>query len=311
MAAVPKPDAPASSAPSSAVMGLLLVVVFWAGNFTASKIALTEIPPLPFTAVRFALGSLILWCILAVRERRYLPPHGTLLPLIVLGVIGNTLYQLFFINGLAITTATNSALILAGMPTVVTVAAGVLGLERTSTRERLGLAIATLGVVVVVTSRKAGDVQGNARGDLLMVVAVLCWAAYTLGLRVLKGRISALGLTTWTLITGTPGLVMAGLPGVLRQDWGAVSRAGWIGLAYSILLSLVAAYVLWNRAVSKLGPARTALFSLLTPLVATLIAMAVLHERPGLPHLVGGAMIVGGVVVSRMRRDAGVGSRES
>lgn len=282
------------------MLGLLFVVIFWAGNFTASKIALAEIPPLPFTAVRFALGSVILWCIMVARERRPLPPPGTIVPLVVLGLVGNTLYQLFFINGLAITTATNSALILAGMPTVVTVAAGLLGLEQTSARERWGLGIATLGVVAVVTAR-GGDAHtpGEVRGDLLMVAAVFCWAAYTLGLRVLKGKMSALSLTTWTLITGTPGLVAAGIPGVLRQDWGAVSRAGWVGLAYSIVLSLVAAYVLWNRGVEKLGPARTSLFSLLTPLVATLIAMAILHERPTLVHVAGGTLIISGVLLSR------------
>lgn len=283
------------------VVGLLLTVLFWAGNFTASKVALAEIPPMPFTAVRFALGSLILWAILVVRERQLLPPPGTILPLVALGLVGNTLYQLCFINGLALTTATNSALILAGMPTVVTVAGGLLGLETTTTRERMGLAVATLGVVFVVSARKVGAVQGSLQGDLLTVLAVLFWAGYTLGLRVLKGRMSALALTTWTLITGTPGLVVAGVPGLLRQDWGAVTAAGWSGLAYSTLLSLVAAYVLWNRAVARLGPARTVLFSLLTPLVATLIAMVVLHERPTAVHAVGGAMIVAGVVLSRLR----------
>jgi len=283
------------------VVGLLLTVVFWAGNFTASKVALAEIPPMPFTAVRFVLGSLILWAILVVRERRLLPPPGTILPLVALGVVGNTLYQLCFINGLALTTATNSALILSGMPTVVTVAGGLLGLETTTRRERMGLAVATLGVVLVVSARKAGAAQGSLRGDLLTVLAVLFWAAYTLGLRVLKGRMSALALTTWTLITGTPGLLAAGAPGLVRQDWGAVTPAGWGGLAYSTLLSLVAAYVLWNRAVARLGPARTVLFSLLTPLVATVIAMVVLHERPTPVHAVGGAMIVAGVVLSRLR----------
>lgn len=305
MAAEPTPHAPAPAIapgpPTAALLGLLLTVLFWAGNFTASKIALAEIPPMPFTAVRFVLGSAILWGVLVLRERQPLPPPGTLLPLVVLGVVGNTLYQLCFINGLAVTTATNSALILAGMPTVVTVVGGMLGLERTSSRERMGLAIATLGVVAVVTARKAGPVQGNLRGDLLMVLAVLCWAAYTLGLRVVQGRMSALALTTWTLITGTPGLLVAGIPGLLRQDWAAVTRLGWGGLAYSTLLSLVAAYVLWNRAVARLGPARTVLFSLLTPLVATLIAMAVLHERPTMVHAAGGALILAGVLLSRWR----------
>ena len=110
-------------------LGLLLVVLIWGGNFTATKLAFADISPLAFTAVRFALGSVLMWLILARKEGWRLPPRSTWMPLIALGVVGNTIYQLCFMTGLYRTTATNSSLILASMPTVVTVAAGMLGLR--------------------------------------------------------------------------------------------------------------------------------------------------------------------------------------
>lgn len=278
--------------------GLLLVVLIWGGNFTATKLAFSDISPLAFTAVRFACGSVLMWLVLARREGWRLPPRDTWLPLIVLGVVGNTIYQLCFMTGLYRTTATNSSLILASMPTVVTVGAGVLGLEHITSRQRWALAIATLGVLLVVAPRGFAP-DGDLLGDLLMLAAVFCWAAYTLGLRTLAGRISTLGLTTWTLITGTPGLVLAGIPATRRMDWQAVTARGWGGLAYATFLSLVVAYVLWNRGVRQVGPSRAALFTTLTPLVATLTAVGVLGERPGFLHLAGGALIIAGVLVSR------------
>jgi drug/metabolite transporter (DMT)-like permease len=278
--------------------GLLLVILIWGGNFTATKLAFTDISPLAFTAVRFAIGSVLMWLILARKEGWRLPPRVTWVPLILLGVVGNTIYQLCFMSGLYRTTATNSSLILASMPTVVTVAAGRLGFEQVTSRQKWALAIATLGVLLVVASRGIA-LDGDLVGDLLILAAVFCWAAYTLGLRSLTGRISTLGLTTWTLITGTPGLILAGVPAVRRMNWGAVSWPGWGGLAYSTLLSLVVAYLLWNRAVRQIGPSRAAIFTTLTPLIATLTAIAVLGERPGLLHLAGGAMIIAGVLVSR------------
>jgi drug/metabolite transporter (DMT)-like permease len=279
-------------------LGLLLVVLIWGGNFTATKLAFADISPLAFTAVRFALGSVLMWLVLARKEGWRLPPRATWLPLILLGVVGNTIYQLCFMTGLYRTTATNSSLILASMPTVVTVAAGMLGFEQITARQKWALAIATLGVLLVVASRGVA-LDGDLAGDLLMLAAVLCWATYTLGLRTLSGRVSTLALTTWTLITGTPGLVIAGIPAVRRMNWGAVSATGWGGLAYATLLSLVVAYLLWNRGVRQIGPSRAAIFTTLTPLVATLTAIAVLGERPGLLHLAGGAMIIAGVLVSR------------
>ncbi len=279
-------------------LGLLLVVLIWGGNFTATKLAFADISPLAFTAVRFAFGSVFMWLILARKEGWRLPPRATWLPLIALGVVGNTIYQLCFMTGLYRTTATNSSLILASMPTVVTVGAGLLGFERITGRQKWALAIATLGVLLVVASRGIA-LDGDLDGDLLMLAAVLCWASYTLGLRSLAGRVSTLALTTWTLITGTPGLVLAGIPAVRRMNWAAVSVTGWGGLAYATLLSLVVAYLLWNRGVRQIGPSRAAIFTTLTPLVATLTAIALLGERPGLLHFAGGAMIIAGVLVSR------------
>lgn len=279
-------------------LGLLLVVLIWGGNFTATKLAFADISPLAFTAVRFAFGSVLMWLVLARREGWRLPPRDTWMPLIALGVVGNTIYQLCFMTGLYRTTATNSSLILASMPTVVTVAAGILGFEQITARQKWALAISTLGVLLVVASRGVA-LDGDLVGDLLMLAAVLCWATYTLGLRTLSGRVSTLALTTWTLITGTPGLVLAGIPAVRRMNWAAVSKTGWGGLAYATLLSLVVAYLLWNRGVRQIGPSRAAIFTTLTPLVATLTAIAVLGERPGLLHLAGGAMIIAGVLVSR------------
>ena len=283
----------------SPMIGLLLVVLFWGGNFTASKIALAEIPPLPFTAIRFAIGSVLLGLLILKREGRLHLPRGNFGRLLALGLIGNTLYQLLFIHGLALTSATSSALILASMPTVVTVGAGLMGMETVSPRGVLGLVVASAGVLLVVVAR-GGSLGGGHLGDVLMLGAVVCWAVYTLGLRQMGGiGLPPLDLTAWCMILGTPGLVALGVPGLMVLPWADVSMAAWAALGYATLLSLVAAYVLWSLAVQALGASRTALVSLLTPFVATTIATIMLKERPGLVHLVGGALIVSGVLLAR------------
>lgn len=281
---------------------MLLVVLFWGGNFTASKLAFPSIPPLPFTAIRFAVGSALLWALVARLEGHRPLPRDTIWPVIGLGVVGNTLYQVCFITGLATTTATNTSLILSAMPTVVTVVAGALGMEQVTARQRGALALATLGVVLTVAARGGTVAAGEWRGDLLILLAVGCWTAYTIGLRRMgRGRISSLEITCWTMITGTPGLLLIGAPGLLAMDWGAVQAVSWAGLVYSTLLSLVAAYILWTRAVQSIGASRAALYTCLTPFIATTIAVLVLGERPTPWHLAGGALIVTGVLLGNTR----------
>ena len=98
---------------------MLLVALIWGVNFSVTKGAFASFPPLAFTGVRFALASLLLVPLVRRLEGAEPLPRGALARLVVLGVVGNTLYQLAFISGLARTTASNSALILASMPTIV------------------------------------------------------------------------------------------------------------------------------------------------------------------------------------------------
>lgn len=278
---------------------MLLVVLFWAGNFTAAKIAFRDhLDPPAFTALRFLLATVVLWAIVRWVEGPAPIPKGAFWPLVALGVIGNTIYQICFMEGLQRISATKSALILAGMPALVTIAAGMLGIEKVTTGQRVAVLVATVGVVVVILGRGGSIDSGFGLGEVLMLGAVFTWAVYTLLLRSWKLKMSALNLTAWTLYTGTPGLVLIGLPSLRDTQWHTVTWGAWAGLFYSALLSLVGAYVLWNRGVAVLGAARTVVYNTVVPLVATVIAMVALNERPGIIHVVGGVLIVCGVLLT-------------
>jgi drug/metabolite transporter (DMT)-like permease len=204
--------------------------------------------------------------------------------------------------GLSRTTATNSALILSTVPTVVAVFAGILGLERITPRMRWGIALGTLGVVLVIATRGVGFDRGTFTGDLLTVLAVLCWAGYTVGLRRVPQDVSPLRVTTITTIAGTPGLMLVGLPEVLRLDWGAISARAWLAVAYASVLSLVVAYLLWNRSVKAIGGTRTAIYMCITPLVAVLGAWLLLGEQPHPLQGIGALFIITGVLLTRTEK---------
>jgi drug/metabolite transporter (DMT)-like permease len=153
--------------------------------------------------------------------------------------------------------------------------------------------------VLVVAARGAGFGETTLAGDLLTLGAVICWAGYTLGLRVLPPEISPLRVTMVTTVAGTPGLLLAGLPEMLGMDWSAVGWQGWAALAYATILSLLVAYLIWNRSVKVVGPSRTAIYMCLTPVIAVVTAAAFLGERPRPLQAVGAALIIGGVLVTR------------
>jgi drug/metabolite transporter (DMT)-like permease len=93
--------------------------------------------------------------------------------------------------------------------------------------------------------------------------------------------------------------VLVGLPSVLQLNWGAVSPMAWLAVAYASVLSLVVAYLLWNRSVKAIGGTRTAIYMCLTPLVAVLGAWLLLGERPHPLQGVGAIFIISGVLLTR------------
>jgi drug/metabolite transporter (DMT)-like permease len=298
--AAPLPRSPA--VPLSGDLAMLTVCLIWGLNFSVTKLALAQIPPLPFTAVRFIVSSLLLWLILRLAEGPVKLPPKTLGLLAALGILGNTLYQLAFTVGLDRTAASNSALILSTVPTVVALFAGALGLERITPRMAWGIVLGTLGVGVVIATRGVGFSTGTLIGDILTIIAVLCWAGYTVGLRMVPVQISSLRVTTVTTLAGTPGLVLAGIPGMLRLEWGEVDLVAWAGLAYAAVLSLVVAYLLWNRSVKAVGGTRTAIYMCVTPLFAVAGAWLLLGERPHPLQGLGAVLIVVGVLLTRSEK---------
>src|SRR3954467_1471387 len=301
-----RPTAPAPRRPAAhgvtGDLGMLLVCLIWGLNLSSYMLALQSIPPLPFTAIRFTAASGLLWLVLRGIEGPAPLPPGSLKRLILLGLVGNTAYQLVFTVGLARTTASNSALILSTVPTVVALCAGALGLEKITGRMWLGICLGTVGVGLVIAARGVAFASDTMVGDLLSVVAVLCWAGYTIWLRRVPTEISPLRITAVTTIAGTPGLLIAGIPGLLSLDWKDVRPSAWWGLAYAAVFSLVLAYLLWNRSVKLVGSTRTAIYMCVTPLFAVTGAWLLLGERPRLLPGVGAALIVTGVLLTRARQ---------
>jgi drug/metabolite transporter (DMT)-like permease len=278
---------------------MVVVVLIWGANFSFMKMALEAIPGLAFAGLRFTLAGAILLAILQWREGSVGAPREAWWPLLWLGVMGNTLYQVFFMFGLTHTSVANASLIVATTPLVVAFLGAATGVEALRRPVLMGGLLGFAGVTLILIGKGITLGVSHLAGDLAIFGAVLCWAVFTLGVRALKAPISTLRLTTLTMVTGAPGLLLLGSSGLVGLDWGGVSARAWIGTAYATLLAIVTAYILWNNGVRVVGSGRTAIFNSVIPLVAMLVAWPLLHEKPRSIQLVGAGLIVSGVLLSR------------
>lgn len=294
------PDA-APRAFSLSDLALVLVVIIWGTNYTVVKEALGSFPPLAFMALRFGLAAVAMAVVLHVREGWKPLPRATLLKLVGLGFVGNTIYQVCFVVGLAHTTAANSGMLASGTPVVTALLGAALGVDRLRRPLAMGLTLAVPGMLLIVGARGPELDASTRTGDFLILGASLCWAVYTVGIRSLGNELSALRITALTMITGAPGVVLLGLPSVMELKLESIGPGAWLGVVYSALVPLVLAYVVWSRSVQAVGSSRTAIYNSGTPVVAAFTAWLVRGENPTWLQAVGSALVISGVLVSRRR----------
>jgi len=288
---------------------LLLMVLIWAVNFSVIKAALSEVPPLAFNALRFPLAALVVVSALWWQRRLRLPRPEHRLRIAVLGVLANVVYQLLFIFGIDRTRAGNASLLLAGTPIMTALFSAWAGHERPGGRVWLGVCGAVLGMVLIVASGggEMGFGGDTLSGDLILIGASVAWSLYTVGARDMIAEYGPTAVTAWTLCIGSLGLVLLGMPELVRIDWGAVSAAAWGGVVYAGALGIGLAYLIWNTAVHRIGNTRTATYSNLVPAVALLVAWAWLGEQPQALQIVGAVVIIGGISLARSSGEPSAG----
>jgi drug/metabolite transporter (DMT)-like permease len=283
---------------------LLFMVVIWAVNFSVAKIALEELSPLAFNAVRFPMAAALLYLVLRARGAVPLPTRAELPRVLALGLLGNLMYQMFFIFGLDRTRAGNASLLLASTPIITALLSAALGHERVRPRVWVGVVATFGGILLVVLGGRAELQTGRATivGDLLMFGASITWAFYTVGSRALVERYGPLPITAWTLWIGSAGLVCAGILDALRTNWQSVDASTWAAVVYAGVLSIGVAYIIWYYGVDKLGNTRTAAYSNITPVIALGVAWLWLGEVPTTAQLAGTVVILTGVTVAQSGR---------
>ena len=278
---------------------MLLHSVISAGTYLAAKRALGELSPFEVALARFALAGAIFAGL--VLHRRVRVARRDLLGLGVLGFVAVPLNQGLFLAGLAWSTPGHAALLYALTPVFVFLLARLRLGERATPLKVAGIAVAFAGTLVVLLGRGALGLEDARRvllGDLLLLAAVVSWAVFAVGGKVYAERYGTVASTGVAITIGTAIYLPFGL---LVSDLGhfrALSTPGWASLGYLVLLTSVAAYLIYYWALARTEASRVAIWSNLQPVLTAALAWALYGERLTAPFLAGGAMVLAGVVMT-------------
>jgi drug/metabolite transporter (DMT)-like permease len=300
-------------------LALLLTTapLLWAGNAVVGRLMAGEVPPLTLNWMRWALTALILLPL----AWRALVPFSRITErwpyLALLGLLGVGLYNSLQYLALVTSSPMNVTLVAASMPVWMLAVGALFFGERPTPRQLLGALVGGIGVVVVI-ARGSVETLAQVRlvpGDVYILAATIGWAFYSWLLARppahMRGDARPTAEQGWDwagllLVQTLFGLVAASAFTLGEQALGAapIRWSGWTvaALAYVSLGASILAYRAWGLGVAEGGPALASFFNNLTPLFAALLSALVLGEPPQAYHAAAFALIVGGIVVSSVRR---------
>ena len=281
---------------------LLFVALVWGVNFSIVKFALSDFFPLSFTITRFLLAALFLFCVMLIAREPLGIERKDRMAVFRLGLIGIAFYNIFFMYGLRYTTASHSALFISLSPLFAVLIQAASRRERISARVIGGIAMATAGTALIISSHDGGlqFSSGGVLGDLLTLVGSFLWALYTTASRPLLERYSPVKITAYCMAAGSLALVPIGAFELVRQSWTAITPPSWAALVFSAVVPGGIAFSLWYQGVKRIGVTRTIAYHYLVPFVAVVFAALFLGERITLLQISGGAAVIGGVALVQL-----------
>jgi drug/metabolite transporter (DMT)-like permease len=281
----------------------LCVPAIWGGTFIAGRIASAHLEPTSSGALRFMMAFVALCIALHFSEGISTLGKITKKQLIgtaIMGASGIFAYNLLFFGALAILPATRTSLFVALNPAVTVILAFFVFREKLGLQKIIGIAIALIGVTVVVTKGDFSQITASfGSGEIMMICAVCSWAVYTLASRwtMANAPISALKSTTIAAGWGMIFLSLHAAPSLAKTNFNTLPFPVWASLFFLGVIGTAIAFVWYAQALQKLGAAKTVVFNNLVPVFGVFFGWALLGENLSISLLLGGAIAVTGVFI--------------
>lgn len=216
---------------------------------------------------------------------------------------GSFLFTVLTLYGVDMTTAMVSGIVLAATPAVVAIMSWVLG-DRLSRIAWMGVLLTIGGVLVVnlFDSASEADARRPVLGAILIFLAVVSEALYTMFARLIASNGSVLGITSWYSIYGTLMFLPFALASVRDISLSDIPQSAWIAMIYMGVVPGASAVLLWFYGLRHVPASIAGAFTGVMPISAVLSAWLVLNEEIAWPHVLGITLVLIGIVmVARSR----------
>lgn len=279
-------------------LGALMAVTAWGIAFINTKVLLQYgLSAVEIYVYRFIVAYL---CVFIVCPRPFFSnSFSDEFKFLLCGLCGNSIYFIAENTALNYTLVTNVSLIVTTSPIITALLVGLIyRSERPNRGFMTGSFIAFAGVACVIFN-SSFMVEVNPLGDMLALLAAVCWAVYSLLLRPLNAIYSVWFVTRKTFFYG----VLTALPFLAVEpsltDFSVLLQPAVIGnLCFLAMVCSVLAYVLWASAIKRLGVIASGNYLYVSPIVTLVASALYLGENVSVVGYIGCALIMLGVILS-------------
>jgi len=280
---------------------LLLVALFFAGNFIVSRGIQDLVPPLSLSFWRWALAFVFLLPFAIrpfLRQQDLIRTNWKIIG--ALGFLGVTCFSTFVYIALYSTTVTNAVLINATNPVLIVVFSWIGFRERPSPLQMLGIALSFFGILWIISRENPASLLALhfSGGDLWILAAAAAWALYTILLRFYPAGLSQAAFLMAIFMAGLVFLIPLYLWEIQARAPMILNRASVGGMLYLGIFPSILAYVFWNKAVGAVGANTAGVFNYLIPVFGILLAFIFFNERLQPYHVPGILLISFGIFLT-------------
>ena len=283
----------------------MFATLCWSGNFIVGKFAyLFEVPPLTLNFLRWVS----VWLILIpftykeiYKNLNYIKKNWIVISF--MGIITISTFNSVVYLALTYTQVINAVLVLAAIPAVTIIISSLMKVDKTNIFQLVGLFLSVIGSGAIISNadlNKIFSLNFN-KGDLWMLVCVICWSLYSTLLKKHSFKFSQFTLIQLMVSVGILFLIPQFF---YEKSIGLETNFNtpfFIILFYVVMFPALAAYYCWQKGIVIVGPNRASMFIQLMPLISAVLAILIFQETFELYHFIGASFILSGIYLSNKK----------
>lgn len=281
----------------------IAAAVIWGLNYQVVKAILRSVPEGQFLVIRFVSTAIILALLLLAMDEGFAAGRGDRLRIVVLGLLGVGVYNIFWTCGVHRTTASSAALLISTSPIFAGIYGAIIGEERLGVQKWAGIILSFLGIFVIncwTSGSRFSFTSEMFDGNLLVLLGAILFALYAIVAKPLLKRYSPMKLTTLAMAWGLPVLLPFGWLQPAALPLASITPVIWLGFGYVVLLGTVVAFAFWYQGIKETTPVKTVVYLYLTPVVSLVSGWLWFNEGVGAGQIAGAVLVLLGLLAFKI-----------